>query len=78
MIGCIDWHSSYTSITGRKEFGWHEHVWDQAACTCDGRRQPQPLMDEVSSVREFLLQSAKAFRIELEGGNGDSNGMLFD
>ncbi len=69
-IACIDWEPLFASIDGMKCSGFHRHVWNEKAMSCD---RDKVALDQFNptSLEEFILQGLELFRVVLgQGGIG--------
>jgi hypothetical protein len=52
-IQCIDWEGWFVDIDGLRQVGFHEHLWDEAARSCDHQKRPLVGFDP-ATVLEFI------------------------
>lgn len=56
-IDCIDHEKTFVSNAGNKASGWHRHIWDEGAQSCEMPKLPLPDLLEDMELHDFLVRS---------------------
>ena len=70
-IDCIDHEPSFLSVNETKEYGWHRHIWDANANSCETRKTPLADLAQEMSLHDFLVRSFQLMGVLL---NADDHG----
>jgi hypothetical protein len=63
-IDCIDWEPLFVDIDGKSNRGFHRHIWNAKAMSCDRSKLPLPHF-RPSDAEDFIVLGARMLRVTI-------------
>jgi hypothetical protein len=64
-IDCIDWEPVFVSIDGTQCRGFHRHLWNAKAMSCDRFKLPMPQF-QPTSAEEFIILGVRILNVAVK------------